>query len=132
MPRRRFSPSPEGTTARFLEDVLCAPGDCFPRVLCFFPLCIGLVMGFTFSLSTTLTAAPGVKPAIASIGFLAAAAALVYVGTGLPYFRERGCWGGLAVAAAASVPRGCSRAAAAAPRSSEVKEHPLVPLPAAI
>ena len=48
-------------------------------------------------------------------------------GMGLPYFRLRGCWGGLAVAAAASVPRGCSRAAAAAPRSSEVKENPLVP-----
>ena len=127
MPRRHPpTPSPEGTLARLLEDVFCHPADCFPRALCFFPFSIGLVLGFSFSLSPTLTAEPGVKPAFAAAGFLAAAAAAVYVSLGLPACRQRGCVGGcseLAAAAAAPCPRCCPRPAAAA-RSSAAEFPP--------
>jgi hypothetical protein len=126
--------APEGSLARLLEDVLCNPADWFPRALCFFPFAIGLVFGFSFSLSTTLTAAPGVLPALAALGFLSSAAAAACVALGAPVCRQRGCVGScaeLAAAAAAPCPRCCLRPATTAAPSSACELPPAPPTGAA-
>ena len=127
MPRRRpAAPAPEGTVARLLEDIFCHAEDCFPRILCFFPLFIGLIFGLTFSLSPTLTAAPGVLPAFSAAGFATAAAATVYLVMGAPLCRQRGCVGSCSALGAEAAALCRSRRAVAAP-VVEVKELPLVP-----
>ena len=125
MPRRRHAPSPapEGTWARLWESVFCHEADCFPRVLLFFPFAIGLIFGCVFSApNASLTAAPGVKPSFAALGFLTAAAVLCYWVLGLPFFRARGgCVGGCSELAAAA--RRALRPPAAV--AASVQEHPL-------
>ena len=126
MPRRRHAaPAPEGTVARLLEDILCNNGDCFPRIMCIFPLCIGLIFGFVFTLSTTLTAAPGVLPAFSAAGFVTAAAATAYLVMGAPVCRQRGCVGSCSALGASAVALCCSHRAVVA-SGAEVKESPLV------
>ena len=97
MPRRqRAAPAAEGTWERFFESVACHEADAFPRILLFFPLSIGLVFGFVFTLAPNLEGAPGVKPAFAALGFAAAAASAAYCCAGAPVFRRAGCRAGCA------------------------------------
>jgi hypothetical protein len=116
-----------------LESVLCHESDCFPRILCFFPLAIGLVFGCVFAApNSSVTAAPGVKPALAAIGFTTVGAVLFFWAAGLPHFRAHGLAGGcraLAAAAAAAARRAPPPPPAAA-RGGEARELP-APLAAA-
>ena len=132
MPRRaqqRAAPAPEGTWARCLESVCCHEGDCFPRAMLFFPAAIGLIFGFVFALSPTLSAAPGVKPAFSAAGFAVASLCAGCWLAGLPVFRRdgfvRGC---LSIAApllrAAAAPR-------RPPRESSAPEAEFLPCDAA-
>ncbi len=136
MPRRarRAAPAAEGTWERFLESVTCHEDDPFPRILLLFPLCIGLVFGFVFTLHTALEGAPGVKPAFAAAGFSAAAGSAAYCCAGAPVFRRAGgCRAGCAALA-----EGCCRrwgggggGPAAPALRAVVVEGPLVPAGAA-
>lgn len=85
--RQRPSPAVEGT----IEFVLCNNADCFPRILCFFPLAIGLIAGFSFSFNTAISGSPVAIITFAAIGFLVSSCALLYCAAGAPYFRRRGC-----------------------------------------
>ena len=97
MPRRtqRAAPAPEGTWARCGETVFCHEGDRLPRALLILPTAIGLIAGFSFALSRTLSAAPGVIPAFSAAGFTVALLCAGCILTGLPVFRRdglvRGC-----------------------------------------
>ena len=77
-----------------VNEALFNSDDCFPRILLFYPLVGGLVAGFAYSTSTNLTAAPGILPAFASIGFLIGFTSLAYCFAGLPVFRRSGCRAG--------------------------------------
>lgn len=97
MPRRRSQApvSPEGTWERFFESTFCHEKDSFPRGLLLLPTAIALIFGFVFALSTSITAAPGVKPAFSAVGFIVATIFICYMISGLPIFRRdgfaRGC-----------------------------------------
>jgi hypothetical protein len=131
MPRRRHphTPAPEGTWARAFESVFCHETDCFPGALLFFPFAVGLIFGCVFSApNSSLTAAPGVKPALAALGFSLAAGVLLYWALGLPFFRAQGgCLGGCRALLASLRP---TVAATGAARS--VQEHPLAAVGASV
>ena len=92
MTRRRNQPTPavEGT----LAFVLCHEKDCFPRILCFFPFAVGLIIGLNFLLNPALSGAPGVLIGFAVAGLLVSGGVLLYCAAGLPHFRRHGCLGG--------------------------------------
>ena len=94
--RQRAAPAAECTWERFFESIACHEADAFPRILLFFPLFIGLVFGFVFTLAPNLSGAPGLKPAFAALGFAAAAASVAWCCAGAPVFRRAGCRAGCA------------------------------------
>jgi len=102
LPRRahRAAPAPEGTWARCGETVFCHEGDRLPRVMLLLPAAIGLIMGFSFALSRTLSAAPGVIPAFSAAGFTVALLCAGCILAGLPVFRRDGLVRGCATLAA--------------------------------
>jgi len=123
--RRRAAPAPDGTWARCCEAVFCHEDDAFPRIFLFFPAAIGLIFGFVFSLSTTLTAAPGVKPAFAAAGFVVAALCAGYALAGLPAVRRDGLAG--ACAGLARTPQCAPCAAPRPPPRESAAEFELPP-----
>jgi len=94
-----------------LEYVLCHEADCMPRILCFFPMAIGSIFGFVFTLNRSLSGSAAVMASFAAIGFLAVFLGLLYCAAGLPIFRRRGCASGCRelLAAAAAAPAQCCR-----------------------
>jgi len=117
--RGRAPPAPDDSWARCAESVACHESDAFPRILLLLPTAIALVIGFVFSLSPTLTAAPGVKPAFAATAFSFAALCVCYALAGLPFYRRQGCARGCAVLALAPAARLLALARAARPRAAE-------------
>lgn len=83
-------PAVEGTVAF----VLCNEKDCFPRILCFLPFAVGLIIGLNFLLNPALSAAPGVLVGLAAAGLLVSGGVLLYCAAGLPHFRRHGCLAG--------------------------------------
>ena len=92
MARQRLPqpPAVEGTVAF----VLCNEKDCFPRILCFLPFAVGLIIGLNFLLNPALSAAPGVLVGLATAGLLVSGGVLLYCAAGLPHFRRNGCVAG--------------------------------------
>jgi hypothetical protein len=101
--RRHRIPSLEGTWGRFFESTFCHEKDSFPRILLLVPTFVALIFGFVFALSPTITAADGVKPAFAAVGFVVATIFICYMLSGLPIFRVNGCASGCAAIIHASL-----------------------------